>query len=116
MEYVLIFASLAFTSAGQLLQKLAADKAETLSIRQHFLQRLFSQYETWWAIICLGIGTLLWLAVLYTMEVSKAFPFLSLGFVVIMLISRLFLHETVSGQRWLGVGFITLGIALVSLS
>ena len=116
MEYFLIFTSLAFTSCGQLLQKLAANKAELLSKRIPFVRRLFLQYETWWAIICLGIGTIFWLLVLYYMEVSKAFPFLSLGFVVIMLISRFILDEVITTQRWLGVGFITLGIALVSFS
>ncbi|WP_455207488.1 EamA family transporter [Kaarinaea lacus] len=116
MEYLLILTSLIFTSGGQLLQKLAANKAAALPTQTHFLQRLFIQHETWWAILCLGIGTLLWLSVLYYMEVSKAFPFLSLGYVVIMLVSRFFLKEDVTGQRWLGVGFITLGIALVSLS
>jgi drug/metabolite transporter (DMT)-like permease len=116
MEYLLIFASLCFTLGGQLLQKLAANKAESLSTPPHFLHRLFLQHETWWAIISLGIATLIWLLVLFYMEVSKAFPFLSLSFVVILLISRFFLNETVSKQRWLGVAFITLGIALVSLS
>jgi len=116
MEYFLIFASLCFTLGGQLLQKLAADKAEVMSAPSAFLHRLFLQYETWWAIICLGIGTLIWLSVLFYMEVSKAFPFLSLSFVLVLLISRFYLNETVSKQRWLGVAFITMGIALVSLS
>ena len=66
--------------------------------------------------LCLGLGALMWLFVLYYMDVSKAFPFLSLNFVIIMLISRFFLKEVISAQRWLGVGFITLGIVLVSLS
>jgi len=116
MAYLLIVVSLVFTSGGQLLQKLAANKASALPAQKHFLQRLFAQPETWWAILCLGIGTLLWLSVLYYMEVSKAFPFLSLGYVIIMLISRFVLKEEISGQRWLGVGFITFGIVLVSLS
>lgn len=116
MEYFLIAASLTFTSGGQLLQKLAANKAALLPAHIPFLRRLFRQKETWGAIICLGFGTLLWLSVLFYMEVSKAFPFLSLGFVVIMLISRYYLKETVSPLRWLGVGFISLGITLVYLS
>lgn len=116
MQYLLILLSLCFTTIGQLLQKLAANKAAGLPPRTHFLRRLFLQHETWWAIVCLGVGTLLWLSVLYTMEVSKAFPFLSLGFVLVMLISRFVLKELVSPQRWLGVGFITLGIVMVSLS
>ena len=116
MEYILIFISLCFTLSGQLVQKLAADKATLISKPSPFLSRLFSQHETWWAIVCLGLGALMWLFVLYYMDVSKAFPFLSLNFVIIMLVSRLYLKEVISKQRWVGVGFITLGIVLVSLS
>lgn len=116
MEYIFIFVSLAFTLSGQLLQKLAADKASISTSSPSFLWRLSAQYETWWAILCLGIGALFWLLVLYYMDVSKAFPFLSLNFVFVMLISRFFLKETISMQRWLGVGFITIGIVLVTLS
>ena len=116
MEYILIFISLCFTLGGQLLQKLAADKATIISDSSSFLSRLFRQYETWWAMICLGLGALFWLFVLYYMDVSKAFPFLSLNFVIILLISHFYLKEVISTQRWLGVGFITLGVVLVSLS
>jgi undecaprenyl phosphate-alpha-L-ara4N flippase subunit ArnE len=116
MEYFLIFISLFFTLSGQLLQKLTADKAVVLSGSSSFLSRLFRQQETWWAMLCLGLGALMWLFVLYYMDVSKAFPFLSLNFVAVMLISRLYLKEVISKQRWLGVAFISLGIVLVSLS
>ncbi len=80
----------------------------------HFLKRIFSQPETWWAIICLAAGTVLWLTVLYRMEVSKAFPFLSIGFVLVILISRYHLNETISKARWLGLGLIGSGIILIS--
>ena len=59
-------------------------------------------------------GTVLWLAVLYQMEVSKAFPFVSLGFVLVMLAARFYLHETVPWFRWLGVALISAGITMVA--
>ena len=114
MEYPLILISLVFTTAGQFLQKLGANKAAASQSRQNFIIRSLCQQEIWWAIGCLIIGTLLWLAVLYRMEVSKAFPFLSLGFVLVMLGSRYFLREIISPTRWFGISLICIGIILVS--
>ena len=59
---------------------------------------------------------LIWLMVLYHMEVSKATPFLSLGFFLVTLVSRYKLNETVPPARWGGVLLVTLGLWLVSLS
>ena len=116
MDYLLILISLLFTTGGQLLQKLAANKAAALPGEVHYLKRIFTQVETWWAIAALGVGTVLWLGVLFRMEVSRAFPFLSLGFVLVMLVSRYRLGEVISLTRWSGVAFIVTGIFLVSLA
>jgi len=114
IEYPLILVSLLFLAAGQLLQKLAAVRAAEQPRDTHFLARVLRRPETMWAIASLATGTVFWLAVLYRMEVSKAFPFLSLGLVLVMLISRYYLRENISPTRWLGVALIALGIVLVS--
>jgi uncharacterized membrane protein len=116
MDYLLILLSVCFTTAGQLLQKIAATKAASKSPKTLFLKRIVNQTETWLAFSCLAIGTVLWLAVLYRMEVSKAFPFLSIGFVLVILVSRYHLNEIISEKRWLGLGLIGSGIVLISLS
>jgi uncharacterized membrane protein len=116
MDHFLILLSVFFTTGGQLLQKIGATKAAAMPSKAHFLKRISSQTETWWAITCLAVGTVLWLAVLYRMEVSKAFPFLSIGFVLVVLISRYYLNETISVTRWLGLGLIGSGIVLISQS
>lgn len=111
-----MFASLLFTLSGQLLQKLAANKAAAVQTPSHFLARLIVQKQFWWAALCLASGALIWLGVLFYMDVSKAFPFLSLSFVVVLLVSRFYLKESIMGQRWLGVALITAGVVMVSLS
>ena len=116
MEYILILFSLIFTTAGQWLQKLAANKAVAQPGDSHLLYCILVQRETWWAITSLAIGIVLWLSVLYFMEVSRAFPFLSLGFVLVMLISHFHFKEVITPTRWLGVGFIVAGIVMVSVS
>lgn len=116
MEYLLIFTSLIFTSSGQLLQKLAADKANRLDPTSPFVIRILKQPETIWAVVCLAVGMALWLSVLYHMEVSKAVPFLSLGYVLVLLVSHYYLHESIQPVRWLGVLFIVLGTTIISIT
>lgn len=61
-----------------------------------------------------GVGALAWIAVLSRMDLSYAYPFLALNFVLITLVSVLFLGESVPGIRWFGLAFICVGILLVS--
>ena len=116
MEYILILFSLIFTTTGQWLQKIAANKAVVYPGETHLIYRILIQRETWWAITSLAIGIVLWLSVLYFMEVSRAFPFLSLGFVLVMLVSHFHFKEVITRARWIGVGFIVAGIVMVSIS
>lgn len=114
--YLLIALALSFTTTGQVLQKLATNRVDSTADRPGFIMQILSFRETYLAITCLVLGMLIWLLVLYHMEVSKATPFLSLGFFLVTLVSRYKLKETVSLQRWVGVLLVTLGLWLVSLS
>ncbi len=114
MDYLLIFIVVMLTSTGQVLQKLGAERglknAEGLA---QSIRALF-QWEIILSGICLASAVAVWLIVLYRMEVSKAFPFVSLGFIVILFFAHYFLQEKITWQRWLGVLFIVAGISLLS--
>ncbi|MEA3335275.1 MAG: EamA family transporter [Chloroflexota bacterium] len=70
----------------------------------------------WLGLMFYGIGALAWIAVLSRLDLSVAYPFLALNFVLITIISRLFLGETVPLLRWAGIGVIVVGILLVARS
>jgi len=114
VEYLLIALVVALTSVGQVLQKLGADRGlkDASSFRQS-VAALF-QWEIILAVICLASAVAVWLVVLYMMDVSKAFPFISLGFVVVLLSARFYLQEFIPWNRWLGVVFIVAGISLLA--
>ena len=59
-------------------------------------------------------GVLLYL--LARADVSLVWPLTSLGFVLTTVAAKWYLHEQVSGVRWVGVMLIVLGAALVSYS
>ncbi len=116
MDYIIILLVVLLTSSGQVLQKLGADRGlKQASSLTETLRALF-QWEIILAVICLASALLLWLVVLYHMEVSKAFPFISSGFIVVLLAARFILHEKISWWRWTGVLFIVAGISLLAQS
>ena len=62
-----------------------------------------------------GVSTVLWLYALSRVELSYAFPFLSLAYLAIMLGARFGLAESLPRHRILGSAFIVLGVILVGL-
>jgi multidrug transporter EmrE-like cation transporter len=50
------------------------------------------------------------------LDLSLAYPFLALNFVLIAIVSRLFLGETIPGLRWAGIAVICSGILLIARS
>jgi len=115
MEYALILLSCSLTTVGQFLQKLGANKINTLPQGGSFISKLFIA-EIFWGIVALGLGALSWLLVLSYMEVSKAYPLLSFNFILMLLLAHFYFKESIAIQHWLGVFFIMTGITLISQS
>jgi drug/metabolite transporter (DMT)-like permease len=114
LSSLLLLLAVLLLSTSQVLQKVgAARRLAGKSKPSEWLAALFSP-ELLAAIACIIAGTGLWLAVLYRMDVSRAFPFLSLTTVLVMAASRFLLREPVSLHRWAGVALIAGGIALVA--
>ena len=63
-----------------------------------------------------GLGALSWIAVLRRLDLSFAYPFLALNFVLITLTSQFALGETVPFWRWIGILIICAGILVVARS
>jgi multidrug transporter EmrE-like cation transporter len=65
---------------------------------------------------CYVISVGVWLLVLSRVEVSYAYPLLSIGYVVTAFAGRLFFHESIDLSRWTGIVVICLGVWLVTRS
>ena len=59
---------------------------------------------------------IVWMTVLSSIDLSLAFPLGSLSFILIPILSVIFLGEAVPGMRWLGIAFIIGGIIMLSMS
>lgn len=62
------------------------------------------------------ISVTIWLLVLARVEVSYAYPFLSVGYVVVTLAGYFVFQETLSWMRAIGVAIIIVGVFLLSRS
>jgi drug/metabolite transporter (DMT)-like permease len=56
----------------------------------------------------------MYLTLLSRADVSKILPMTAFDYIVIALLAQLFLAEPVTPARWSGIGFIVLGVFLVS--
>lgn len=70
----------------------------------------------WAAMICYAVSIFLWMAVLSKVEVSFAYPFLSIGYVVAAIVGFYFFGEHLSMTRILGISVICVGVFLISRS
>ncbi len=57
-----------------------------------------------------------WLVVLSRVDVSIAYPMVSLGYIITVILGKVLFNETVTAQRMLGVAIICLGVLIVARS
>jgi len=121
VTWVLILAGVGLNAAAQLLLKMATRGLA------HFadfgLQTLVSAVSIlgrsvpfWAGMLCYGTSLCVWLAALSKAPVSTAYPMLSLGYIVVAAASVLWLGETLSPVKVLGIALICGGVVLVSRS
>ncbi|HTP99131.1 MAG TPA: EamA family transporter [Casimicrobiaceae bacterium] len=62
------------------------------------------------------VSLVVWIMGLSRVPVSIAYPMLSLGYIINAIAAHYLFGEAVSVSRWLGIGFIILGVWLVARS
>jgi len=68
----------------------------------------------WISLLCYGFSIILWMMVLSRMEVSFAYAFSSLGYVLVTVMGVIFLRENISILRIAGILVVCIGIVLVA--
>ncbi|MBK3438301.1 4-amino-4-deoxy-L-arabinose-phosphoundecaprenol flippase subunit ArnE [Pseudomonas sp. MF7448] len=107
---LLLLAACLLTCMGQIAQKYAVEGWRGQPAG--WALKLCSPW-LWSALLCLGLGLLVWLLVLQRLEVGIAYPMLSLNFVLITLVARFVFHEPVDRRHWLGVALVMAGVLLL---
>lgn len=100
-------------SSGQVMLKLALEKAGQFSWTWRFFA---AQLTNWWFPGCgltLGAATVLWMYILKNYPFGVAYPLTSLSYLFGVLAALLVFGEQVSPSQWAGVLLIMAGCALM---
>jgi multidrug transporter EmrE-like cation transporter len=99
--------------AGQLLLKHGMSRRPEFGLRD--LTALVRDFYIIGGFACYGISVLLYFKVLASLDLSLAYPSVALGYVLVIVMSRMLFKESVSLTRWGAVAIICAGVVLVGL-
>lgn len=118
MGYVYIFGTIFFTVYGQLIIKMRIGNygslpSETIE-KLLFLLKLFLDPFIFSGFISAFLASMCWMAAMTKFELSYAYPFMGLTFVLVFLFSIFFMGESFNLYKLLGIALIVAGIVVVS--
>jgi len=76
--------------------------------------RLAQDPWLWLGLGCYGVSVVVWILALSRVEVSIAYPMLSIGYVVNAVIAWAWLGESLSLTKVVGIGIIILGVLVLA--
>jgi drug/metabolite transporter (DMT)-like permease len=115
-----IFTGILLNATAQLLLKAGTNAVGAIHLTAENWLPTGVKLATQWPIIggltCYVVSVLVWIIGLSRVDVTIAYPMLSLGYVVNAIGAWYFLGEVVSMQRILAVGVIIVGVILLARS
>jgi multidrug transporter EmrE-like cation transporter len=116
--FAFLFTGVLLNAGAQLLLKAGTNALGVISLTR----------ENWWDVLwkmgtqghfvagvaCYMVSLLVWIMGLSRVPVSVAYPMLSLGYVINAVAAFYLFGETFTVARWLGIGFIIVGVWLVA--
>jgi drug/metabolite transporter (DMT)-like permease len=106
-NYIVLVTCVLAIASGQLLFKLSAISLSSAGLRSVILSPSLLG-----ALTIYGVATVAWIWQLRSIELSRAYPFMALSFVVVPLLSASVLKEPIDARYWAGTGMIIGGILL----
>jgi drug/metabolite transporter (DMT)-like permease len=119
LAIICIFISIIMGAAGQLFIKQGLNNLGGLDFSTGLVSaymKIFLSPLIFLGILIYFLGVFFWLYGLSKVDLSFAFPFVSLSYVFVFLFSWWFLGENIPLLRWIGVLTICLGVFLVAKS
>ncbi len=112
-DYVYIIITICLTVYGQLVIKWRVTQLGALPLefnnKINFVFGLFFDPIIFSGFAAALLASLTWMIAMTKFDLSHAYPFMSLNFVVVLMLSGWLLSEPITLQKSLGVGFIVLG-------
>lgn len=118
--YLMIWISIVLSAFAQVLLKHGTNRlASRMPVEAGVLAMVFRAFREpciWLWGGSFVIATALWLLGVQHLDLSYAFPLVSVGYILVTLMSAIFFHERVDAMRWIAVGVISAGVILIARS
>ena len=102
-------AQLALKAAARQLGVLSPEHGEVFGIAL----RIAAQPAVWAGLFCYALSVGLWIVALSRADISVAYPFLSIGYVITAIAAWQLFGEALSAQRLAAIALICAGVALL---
>jgi multidrug transporter EmrE-like cation transporter len=116
MKFVWLLLSVLLGVIGQLLMKWGIEHPKPLWNQGPALLKMISSWTVLGGLFSYALSSVFWLLTLKRMNISVAYPMVSIGYVIVALASYYLFNETISGSKWTGLAFILVGVFFVSRS
>ena len=117
MSYAYVAATVLLTVYGQLVVKWQvanAARSADAADRAAFLLGLLANPWVWSALAAAFGAALCWMLAMVKLDLSHAYPFVSLSFVLVLFLSALLFGEPLSWAKVAGIALVIAGVALGS--
>ena len=112
---IMVTSSVILGVVGQLFMKQGMALVGAIqSINLQIILNIFLNLWVLAGLTCYGLAMIIWLGVLAELELSLAYPMLSLGYIVVALGSWVMFDENISAIRWIGIFVIIGGVVFIS--
>lgn len=115
---ILVFICVFGAAAGQIAMKSGMTQVGQIGgVRELFnfgtLFHIFTNPRVLMGIFFYGVSAILWLAALSTLNVSFAYPLMSLAYVITAIVAFIFLKENITLLHWVGIFLVVGGCFLI---
>jgi multidrug transporter EmrE-like cation transporter len=111
---MLLFIAIFLGASGQILLKYATERMGEINLEWSAIPfTLLNIFRSPWIItgICFFVASMiLWIKVISTMELSKAYPSISLSYIIVFVFSVLLFKETVTLTKVIGMVLVSIGV------
>lgn len=118
-SFALILTGVLLNAVAQLALKASVRDHGTIELGRGALpvaMQLAGEPALWAGLACYGVSVIVWILALSRVDVSIAYPMLSIGYVVNAFAAWALFGEALTPMRLLGIGIIVLGVFVLARS
>lgn len=115
MIYVLAFISIGLGAVGQFGLKVGSGQLKLNGGIWAAAMSYITNMNIMLSLLCFAVSMVMWIFVLRELELSVAYPMVSLGYIITMTLAFLFLHEPLRLTKFLGAALIVSGVIVINM-